>query len=106
MAKSFFETNGYELSNAWVPTGEPQKLTKAEQNNVTKAIIKDKTLEDGTVIKNVIFMMKSGKPRSFKLSPYNEQFPAGTKMDVSSIEITELTNDDGELKYTVTGEAE
>lgn len=103
---SFFQTNGYELNNAWVPTGEPQKLTKAEQNNVTKAIIKDKVLDDGTVIKNVIFMMKTGKPRSFKLSPYNEQFPAGTRMDVSTIEITELTNDDGDLKYTVTGEAQ
>lgn len=103
---SFFQNNGYELENAWVPTGEPQKLTKAEQNNVTKAIIRDKVLDDGTVIKNVIFMMKTGKPRSFKLSPYNEQFPAGTKMNVSSIEITELTNDDGDIKYTVTGEAE
>lgn len=103
---TFFEQAGYTLENAWVPTGEPQKLTKNEQNNITRAIVRDKTLDDGTVIKNVIFMMKSGKPKSFKLSPYNEQYPAGTRMDVSTIEITELTNDDGDVKYTVTGDKE
>jgi hypoxanthine-guanine phosphoribosyltransferase len=103
---TFFESAGYVMENAWEATGEPQKLTKAEQNNILRAIIKDKVLEDGTTIKNVIFMMKSGKPRSFKLSPYNEQYKNGTRMDVSSIEITEYSNSDGELKYTVTGDAE
>lgn len=103
---SFFQNNGYELTNAWVPTGEPQKLTKKEQNEIVLARVKDHTLDDGTVIKNVIFMMKVGKPRSFKLSPYNEQFPAGTKIDVSTVAITELQNDEGEIKYTVTAEKE
>lgn len=101
---NFFESNGYVLENAWVPTGEPQKLTKAQQNNIVTARIKDHTLEDGTVIKNIVFMMKTGKPKSFKLSPYNEQFPAGTKIDVSTVAITELTNDEGEVKYTATAE--
>jgi hypothetical protein len=103
---NFFDNNGYVLENAWVPTGEPQKLTKAQQNNIVTARIKDHTLEDGTVIKNIVFMMKSGKPKSFKLSPYNEQFPAGTRIDVSTVAITELTNDEGEVKYTATAEKE
>jgi hypothetical protein len=51
-------------------------------------------------------MMKTGKPKSFKLSPYNEQFPAGTKIDVATVAITELTNDEGEVKYTITAEKE
>jgi hypothetical protein len=103
---NFFDNNGYVLENAWVPTGEPQKLTKAQQNNIVTARIKDHTLEDGTVIKNIVFMMKTGKPKSFKLSPYNEQFPAGTRIDVSTVAITELTNDEGEVKYTATAEKE
>lgn len=103
---NFFEDQGYVMENAWVPTGAPQMLTKKQQNDIITARVKDHTLEDGTVIKNVVFMMKTGKPKSFKLSPYNEQFPAGTKIDVATVAITELANDEGEVKYTITAERE
>ena len=99
---SFFES-AYQLENSWQPTDRPaQKLSKNDADNVRQAIIRDHTLEDGTVIKNVVFLMKNGKPRSMKLSPYNEQFKNGTKVNISSVEISEFTNEDGELKYTVT----
>lgn len=99
---SFF-ASAYELENSWVPTdSEPQRLTKAELANVNRAIVKDHTLDDGTVIKNIIFMMKSGKPKSVKLSPYNEQFKGGTHINPASVVISEFTNDEGELRYTAT----
>lgn len=99
---SFF-SSAYELENSWVPTeNEPQRLSKAELDNVRQAIVKDHTLDDGTTIKNVIFMMKSGKPKSVKLSPYNEQFKGGTRINPASVVISEFTNEDGELKYTAT----
>lgn len=98
----FFDS-AYELQNSWMPTDRaPQHLSKNELDNVRQAIVRDHTLEDGTVIKNVVFMLKSGKPRSMKLSPYNEQFKNGTKINAASVEISEFTNEDGELKYTVT----
>lgn len=99
---SFFDS-AYQLENSWQPTDRaPQKLSKSELENVRQAIVRDHTLEDGTVIKNVVFLMKNGKPRSMKLSPYNEQFKNGTKVNASSVEISEFSNDEGELKYTVT----
>ena len=51
-------------------------------------------------------MMKSGKPRSFKLSPYNEQFKNGTRIDLKSVELTEYVNQDGETKVTITCDRE
>lgn len=102
---SFFGTCGYELENAWVPTGEPQKLTKSEIASINRAVVRERELEDGAKIRNVIFFMKVGKPRSFKLNPYGENHPNGTELDLNTITIQEITNDSGELKYTVTGEA-
>lgn len=99
---SFFDS-AYELQNSWTQTDRaPQRLSKNELDNVRQAIVRDHALEDGTVIKNVVFLMKSGKPRSMKLSPYNEQFKNGTKINAASVEISEFTNEDGDLKYTVT----
>ena len=99
---SFFDS-AYELQNSWTQTDRaPQHLSKNELDNVRQAIVRDHSLEDGTVIKNVVFLMKNGKPRSMKLSPYNEQFKNGTKINAASVEISEFTNEDGDLKYTVT----
>lgn len=99
---SFFDS-AYQLENSWQPTDRaPQHLSKTDLDNVRQAIVRDHTLDDGTVIKNVVFLMKNGKPRSMKLSPYNEQFKNGTKVNAASVEISEFTNEDGELKYTVT----
>lgn len=95
---------GYEIQGSWTPTGNEQSLNKSELSQITKAVVREKELEDGTVIRNVIFMMKSGKPVSFKLSPYNEQFPSGTQIDPKSVVIGEYANEEGELKYTVTCE--
>lgn len=101
---TFFASCGYELENAWTPTGDPQKLTKDEIKSINRAVVRERELEDGTKIKNVIFFMKKGKPRSFKLSPYGANHSNGTELDLNSIAIQEITNDNGELKYTVTGD--
>lgn len=99
---SFFDS-AYQLENSWSPTDRaPQRLSKSDLDNVRQAIVRDHALEDGTIIKNVVFLMKNSKPRSLKLSPYNEQFKNGTKINPASVEISEFTNEDGELKYTVT----
>lgn len=100
---SFF-SDSYQLEQAWIPTGKSEKLSAAELAQVNQAVVRENTLEDGTVLRNVIFMMKNSKPLSVKLSPYNEQFPAGTKINPASVEISEFTNEDGELKYTCTAE--
>lgn len=107
---TFFNSVGYELQNAWEPTGNSQKLTAAELKAVKRAIVRDNTILDNetgepVVIKNVVFMLAGAKPISFKLSPYNEQFKNGTQINPSSVVIDEFTNQDGELKYTVTCDA-
>lgn len=107
----FFETSGYELQNSWEQNGESQKLTKDQIKNINYAVVKDKEIIDSNtgepvIIKNIIFMMKSGKPRSFKLSPYNEQFKNGTRINLSSVELTEYVNQDGETKVTITCDRE
>ena len=104
MAKNFFDEVGYEMTNAWTATGEEQRVAedKALLENIKEARVRDNRLSDGTIIKNVVFFLKSGSPKSFKLSPYNEQYPAGTQIDPKSAVIGEYTNDDGELAYTMT----
>lgn len=105
MAKNnFFAEQGYEMQNAWEATGNEQKLSENKElmANIVSARVKETKLSDGNVIRNVVFFLKAGKPKSFKLSPYNEQFSAGTKIDVSSCVIGEYTNNEGELAYTIT----
>lgn len=104
MANNFFAEQGYEMQNAWEATGKEQKLSEDKElmGNIVSARVRDNRLSDGTTIKNVVFFLKSGKPKSFKLSPYNEQFASGTRIDPKSAVIGEYTNEDGELTYTMT----
>lgn len=104
MAKNFFAEQGYEIANAWESTGNEQNLSEDKElmSNIVSARVRDNRLSDGTVIKNVVFFLKTGKPKSFKLSPYNEQFASGTKIDPKTAVIGEYTNEDGELTYTMT----
>lgn len=101
---NFFSEVGYTMENAWEPTGNEQALAddKSLVKNITDARVRDSRLEDGTIIKNVVFFIKGEKPKSFKLSPYNEQFASGTHIDPASVVIGEYKNQDGELTYTVT----
>ena len=101
---NFFAEQGYEMTNAWESTGNEQKLSDDKEliGNIVSARVRDTHLADGNIIKNVVFFLKAGKPKSFKLSPYNEQFPAGTKIDPKTAVIGEYTNEDGELSYTMT----
>ena len=101
---NLFTEQGYTMENAWEATGNEQALKEDGKliESISDARVRDNRLADGTVIKNVVFFIKGQKPKSFKLSPYNEQFAAGTKVDPKSVVIGEYTNQDGELTYTVT----
>ena len=106
MAKNdFFGSISYEMENAWEATGNEQKISDSKEfkdGQIVDARVRDTRLTDGTVIKNVVFFMKDSKPRSIKLSPYNEQFASGTKVNIKSAVIGEYKNQDDELAYTVT----
>lgn len=95
---------GYTMEKAWEPTGNVERLSKEEMANIRSIKVRDNKLENGTVIKNVVFFLKTGKPVSHKLSVYNEQFVAGTEIDPHSVEFAEYQNDEGETTITVTCE--
>ena len=90
----------YEMENSWVPTGNTQRLTAAQLKKVKQAVVREKELEDGNVIRNIVLFIDGGKPESIKLSPYNETFPQGTKINPASIVYSEYVNDSGETTWT------
>ena len=90
----------YEMENSWVPTGNTQRLTPAQLKSVKQAVVREKELEDGNVIRNIVLFINGGKPESIKLSPYNEPYPNGTRINPASIVYSEYVNDSGETTWT------
>lgn len=99
----FFD-NAYEMNSAWTATGRTAKLTKSELAKVTSCVCRTHELEDGTILRNVVFTMTGkAKPLSYKISPYNPKtINNGAAIDPASVEIAEYTNEDGESKWTAT----
>jgi len=95
---SLFSNNGVELQNSWTATGKTEKLTASEKENITSAVIRhsDHILEGQKVhFVNVVFTFKNGKAKSYKLSALNEQFPNGTKVNIDSVEMQEIMDENG-----------
>lgn len=67
-------------------------------NNIDRVVIKDNVYHDADrgdiLIKNVIFFLKEGHSRSFKLSPLNKQFDAGTKINPKSVVLQKIQDED------------
>lgn len=80
--------------------GKPRKLSKAELELVIIVRVRDLVNEYGTKVKSVVIINKTGKPTVLKLSKDCEQYPAGTKLDKSTIKLVKLSN----VTYEVTGE--
>lgn len=90
--------NAYELQNSWTPTSDPTKLSAAEIKAVDDIIIRD-----GKYGKQMVFFMTNGKKKVFNLSPYSEQYSAGTHIRPSSVEVQELRDDEGTVIYRASG---
>ena len=94
----------YEMQNGWVPTGNTQRLTAAQLKSVKQAVVREKVLEDGNVIRNIVLFINGQKPESVKLSPYCEPFKNGTRINPASIVNSEYVNDAGETTWTAMAE--
>lgn len=95
---SMFSNSGVELQNSWSATGKKEKLTAAEKEQITSAVIRhnDVMIEGEKVhFVNVVFQFKNGKAKSYKLSALNEQFANGTKVDINSVEMQEIMDENG-----------
>lgn len=90
--------NAYELQNSWTPTGDAVKLSQSDIKAIDSIVIRD-----GKYGKQMVFFMSNGKKKSFNVSPYSEQYPAGTKIRPSSVEIQELHDDEGTVIYRASG---
>ena len=95
---SLFSNSGVELQNSWTATGKEEKLTASEKENITNAVIRhNDVMIDGEKVHfiNVVFAFKNGKAKSYKLSALNEQFPNGTKVNVDSVVMQEIMDENG-----------
>lgn len=107
--EDLFAESGFEGRNWNVISS--QKISESSfADKVEKAVVRDGhfTDEDGNerVIKNVVLIMIGGKSKSWKLSPLNEQFKAGTKLDVQSLELQKIMDEDtGDTYYNMNAEA-
>ena len=95
---SMFSNSGVELQNSWSATGKEEKLTAAEKSEITNAVVRhNDVMIDGELVHfvNVVFTKKNGKAYSYKLSALNEQFKNGTKIDVDSVVMQEIMDENG-----------
>lgn len=95
---SLFSNNGVELQNSWTATGKEEKLSDTEKQNITSAVIRhNDVMIDGEKVHfiNVIFAFKNGRAKSYKLSALNEQLPNGTKVDINSVTMQEIIDENG-----------
>lgn len=105
---SLFSNNGVELQNSWTETGKNEALTANEKAQITKATIRhNDVMIDGEKVHfvNVVFAFKNGKAKSYKLSSLNEQFPNGTAVDVDSVRMVEIMDEDGATAVRVSCKA-
>lgn len=95
---SLFSNSGVELQNSWTETGKNEALTSQEKEQITNAVIRhNDVMIDGERVHfiNVVFSFKNGKAKSYKLSSLNEQFQNGTKVDVDSVRMVEIMDENG-----------
>ena len=102
--------NRFEGRNWKVLSTQKVSESPTFKGKVEKAVVRDGhfTNEDGEeqVIKNVTLIMINGKSKSWKLSPLGEQFKAGTKLDVDSLELQKIMDEDtGDTYYNMSAEA-
>lgn len=101
---SLFSNSGVELQNSWTETGKNEALTAQEKEQITNAVIRhNDVMIDGERVHfvNVVFAFKNGKAKSYKLSSLNEQFPNGTKVDVNSVRMVEIMDENGQTAVRV-----
>lgn len=108
--EDLFAESGFEGRNWKVVSTQKVSESPTFKDKVEKAIIRDGHFinEDGEeqVIKNVVLIMIGGKSKSWKLSPLGEQFKAGTKLDVQSLELQKIMDEDtGDTYYNMSAEA-
>lgn len=105
---SLFSNGGVELQNSWDETGKVEALTEKEKESIKSAVIRhNDSIIDGEKVHfvNVVFKFNNGKAKSYKLSSTNEQFPNGTKVDINSVRMIEIMDENGETKTRVTCKA-
>lgn len=89
-----------ELNHLWEEK-DSQKLSPDDLNNIDYAVIKQ-----GTYGKNLVFLMKSGKPRVMNWSTQAPDYMPGTKISLSSIEITKVIDTQtGNTVFRASGQA-
>ena len=96
---SLFSNSGVELQNSWTETGKNEALTAQEKEQITGAVVRHSDyMIDGQKVHfvNVVFSFKNGKAKSYKLSSLNEQLPNGTKVDLNSVRMVEIIDENGE----------
>ena len=91
-----FFSNAFELGKEWKATGRTEKLNDDQLKTVKDCYVKCHQLEDGTVIRNVVFVLQNGRPKSCKMAPekYQTPYPEGTKIDPKSCENREFIDED------------
>ena len=96
-------SNAFE-SNEWTATGRTERLNNEQVKTIQDCYIKSHTLEDGTVLKNIVLVAVGMRPQSIKLAPekYQVQYPDNTKIDPTSIVNAEYVDLSGETKWTAT----
>lgn len=108
--EDLFAESGFEGRNWKVVSTQKVSESPTFKGKVEKAVVRDGhfTNDDGEeqVIKNVTLIMINGKSKSWKLSPLGEQYKAGTKLDVDSLELQKIMDEDsGEVYYNMSAEA-
>lgn len=97
--KNYFE-GGVDLNHLWEEK-DSQKISPDDLKNIEYAVIKQ-----GTYGKNLVFLMKSGKPRVFNWSSQAPDYMPGTKISLSSIEITKVIDTQtGNTVFRASGQA-
>lgn len=89
-----------DLNHLWEEK-DSQKLSPDDLNNIDYAVIKQ-----GTYGKNLVFLMKSGKPKVMNWSTQAPDYNPGTRISLSSIEITKVIDTQtGNTVFRASGQA-
>ena len=92
---------GYEDEHSW---GVNQSLKMDPNKYVGKGVVRVNTLSDGTVLRNISFMvLATGKRKSFKVSKYSPVQPEqGDEIEISRCSIQHCTDEiDGSTTVNV-----
>lgn len=97
-----FEEFGHEMQNSWVPVGKKETMDAARLGAESAEITEnDWTSPEGKPVHfiNVVIKFKNGKSKSFKLSNRDgqPQYAAGTKIDLDTIQLQKIMDQNGAL---------